>query len=373
MGHGDAAGSVVWRASWLRVPLAALPLGLTFLLLQTVAVPSAVKLIVLGVLGIALARPVAGLLILAALAPLGHLVAILVGVPQLRFTDAVVVAFIGGWLLRGLPDRRGPDLAAPLLAWLFAVALAAPIVSEIWRLRPSIAETARGAGDLARMIYLPADGYAFVYQITLVEWLALTAATVMLFRQRPKLAVTLPAVLAGSAAIAAAVTVGAGTVFHGYQLTSPATDRTAIAGYFLSMFCLAIGMMLRTTRRRRIPWAASSAILAIGLASAIVRQDSPDGFLAIRNDPGLVEMGLLVAWAGVGLERTVRALRLERRDPRLLGASVGPIVLVVLLLGSRPPLVSEVAVPLWIQFGLMMALAGSTVLNAAPGAQERAG
>jgi hypothetical protein len=313
------------------------------------------------------------LLILAALAPFGHLVAILVGLPQLRFTDAVVVAFIGGWLLRGLPDRRGPNIAAPLLAWLFAVALAAPIVLEMWRLRPSIAETARRAGDLARLLYLPADGYAFVYQIMLVEWLALTAATVLLFRQRPKLAVTLPAVLAASGAVAATVTAGAGTVFHGYQFSPPASDQTAVAGYFLSMFCLAIGMMLRTPPQRRILWAAVSTVLAIGLASAIFRQDSPDGFLEIRNDLGLVGAGLLVGWVGVGLARTVRALRLAPRDPRLLGASVGPIVLLVLLLGSRPPLVSEVAVPLWIQFGLMMALAGSTVLNAAPGAQERAG
>ena len=366
MEYGGAQSSVVWRVSWLRLPLTAVPLGLTFLVLKSAAVPVPVKLVVLGVLGVAVARPAAGLLILAAVAPLGHVIAILVGAAQLRFTDAVASAFIAGWLLRALPDRRGPRAGAPLLAWLVAGALGAPIALEMWRSHPSIGEIGRRAGELASTIHLAAGDGAFVHPILLVECLALTAATVMLFRQRPKLAVTLPAALAASGAVAAAVDMSARTVFYGSRLAPRTSDRIAVAGYFLSMLCLAMGMMMRTGPQRRIGWAAASVVLAIGLASTIFGQDAPDMSFEIRVDLGLVALGLLVAWVGVGLARTVQALRLEPRDPRLLGASVGVIVLLFLLLGSRLPLESEVAVPLWIQFGLMTALAGSTLMNPAP-------
>src|SRR5712691_8374969 len=73
-------------------------------------VQMSVKLIVGVVLATSLASPVAGLLAVAALAPLGSLLSQLVDGGTFRMSEAVVLAFFTGWLLRALEDRPGPGV-----------------------------------------------------------------------------------------------------------------------------------------------------------------------------------------------------------------------------------------------------------------------
>ena len=65
-----------------------------------------------------------------------------------------------------------------------------------------------------------------------------------------------------------------------------------------------------------------------------------------------------------------RALAQAPRDARLLGVSAGVAGFLVTCLTGHPLLIGEVAYPFWLQFGLMTALAGSTLLSAASTAER---
>ncbi len=340
------------------------------------------KLIALAVFAISLVAPVRGLVLAIFLAPLGHLLAVAAGLRGACVTDTVAVAFIAGWLLRRLPDRPGPRVAAPLLGLFLCALVAASTAGVLW--------PTDGAGD--NLI----DGVRFV------TGFALAASTVALFRQRPGLANTVPTVMAASASIA---------------VLAPQVDARSAVADFALVSCLAIGMAVRSQGNRRLAWSAVSAWLAFGLAAAAMRaphilsafgqtrdlldasqrvlvsrplfgvgagdyartiplfyspsfswsggETGTHNLLAIGVELGLVGLGLWLAWIGAGLRRAMRALAIDRRDARLWGVTGGVAAFVAALAISRPLAHSETAFPFMFQFGLMTALAGSTVLNAA--------
>ncbi len=113
--------------------LAAIPLWLTL------AVPlfetGRIALVVGFIFAVTVAAPVQGLLLAAVLAPLGQLLTRVVGAGDFRMSEAIVVAFLAGWLVRGLEDAEGPRVPAPAAAWLFAAAVVAWIGERAWRLR----------------------------------------------------------------------------------------------------------------------------------------------------------------------------------------------------------------------------------------------
>jgi hypothetical protein len=323
--------------------------------------------------------PPKGLLLVAMLAPLGHLVAMASGHSGSRPTDAMAAAFILGWLVRALPDRSGPRVAAPLAAWLLCALAAA-----------SFAGTGYEPESLAAATRF-------------VLGLALTAATVKLFRQRPELAIDLPVAMAASASVA---------------VLAPSLDAHAFVAYFALVACLTIGMAVRADGRARVAWTAVSAWLIVGLASAALRPPNvTSGFsrtwpliaatldvlasrpffglgigldetttplfyspwlswhggalgshnlLVIAAELGLVGLGLWCVWIGAGLLRAVRALAIDSRDARLWGATVGVAAYIAALAVSRPLARGETVYPFMLQFGLMTALAGSTLLDRTP-------
>ena len=317
---------------------------------------------------------------MAFLAPIGHLIGIASEAAGVRMTDAIALAFIAGWFLRQLPDRQGPRVAAPLIGWWFCALVAASTAGVLWQFGESHETVADGVRVLA--------GFA------------LTAATVAMFRQQPGLATTLPAVLAASASIA---------------VLAPPTDARAQIALFALISCLAVGMAVHSRDRRRVAWAAVSAWLVFGWIGAIMRgpnmlsafgqtseliaatrrvlasrplfgigisQDavssplfySPSfswnggagdthNLLVIGVELGLIGLGLWLAWIGAGLLRAARALAIERGDARLWGATAGVAAFLAALAVGRPLAFSETAFTFQIQFGLMTALAGSTLLN----------
>ena len=188
---GDESVPLIWRWLPLRLALAALPLAPTFTVLAFNVGPF-IRSIAAVTLGVTLISPVHGLLLTAAIAPFGELLAASIGATNFRISEVVVLAFLTGWLLRWLPDRRGPRVAAPAAGWLFAITVAASIAGLAWQL-------GRYPGELPATIDQVVHGYFYSFEriglvdgARLLEGMALAAATVILFRRHPTLANTLP-------------------------------------------------------------------------------------------------------------------------------------------------------------------------------------
>src|SRR6185369_456988 len=124
---------LIWRSLPLRLAMAAIPfLLIASALVSRVAWP--LKLLIATTFGLSLATPAGGLLLVAALAPLSNVVAPMISAIGFRVDEALVLAFLLGWLLQDVPDRRGPGVAAPAATWLFATVIAASIVGLAWQL-----------------------------------------------------------------------------------------------------------------------------------------------------------------------------------------------------------------------------------------------
>ena len=239
---GDESVPLLWRWLPLRLALAALPLAPTFTVLAFNVGPF-IRSIAAVTLGVTLVSPAYGLLLTAAIVPLGELIAASIGATNFRISEVVVLAFLTGWLLRWMPDRRGPRVAAPAAGWLFAIAVAASIAGLAWQL-------GRYPGELPATIDQIVHGYFYSFEriglvdgARLLEGMALAAATVILFRRHPTLANTLPLTLAASAAVAALSSVllwrGIGTAaalqrYHqiGYRVSAHVGDVNAAGSYF---------------------------------------------------------------------------------------------------------------------------------------------
>ena len=147
--------AIIWRSPLLRLALLAVPAWFTIAVLIFRG-PVSIKLIVGFVLAASLASPVAGLLTVAALAPLGTLLALFGGDGLFRMSEAVVLAFFTGWLLRALKDRPGPG-APSTIGWLLAFAVAASVGGISWQFRRYPGELAE-TGQAAVLRVLPARG-----------------------------------------------------------------------------------------------------------------------------------------------------------------------------------------------------------------------
>ena len=132
-GGDEQSAPLIWRSLPLRLALVAIPLALTTTVL-VFNVGATIRLIAALTLGVSLLSPANGLLLTAAIAPLGQLIAIAIGAADFRIGEVIVLAFFVGWLLRGLPDRRGPRVATPAAGWLFAATIAASIAGLSWQL-----------------------------------------------------------------------------------------------------------------------------------------------------------------------------------------------------------------------------------------------
>jgi O-antigen ligase len=467
---------VVWRSLELRMALLALPAWFTIAVLFF-RVPASIKLIVGFVLVTSLVSPVAGLLTVAALAPLGSLLTQLVGGGVFRMSEAIVLAFFAGWLLRALNDRPGPGVPSAI-GWLLAVTVAASVGGIAWQFRRYPGELAETGKLLFYAYYLLVDRVGFLDGARLLEGLALAAAAVTLFRQRPQLAVTLPMALAASAIAAAAsglllwwgIAPAPTLARHariGYRVSGHVADVNAAGSYFGMMLCLGVGMAARAAGSRRALWlvaafanavglwlsvslsaavaaavviglavawtttaswrtstraialvAVVAAVLALGSARVYFLERDPtfagarfrtqfnatslrmiaarplfgvgvgqyyrtsplfltpqlawsygaenahNYFLQVGAELGVVGLALFCAWVGVVLWRAMKAIAIEPRDVRLLGAAAGVVVLLATCLTGHPLLIDEVAFPFWIQFGLVAGLSASVLLNA---------
>lgn len=408
---GDEGGHPLWRFTTARLALAAIPL-FTALALLTQPVPWPIKLAVALVLGVTRFAPEIGLLTVAAAVPFGDLAAVLVGWPALRATEAIMLAFLAGWLLSDEEDRPGPRLPR-LLAWLLAALAVASVAGQAW-------SAGLRAIDVPALLhffqvyYATGDRLGFIAAAHLLYAVALAVGAAMLFRQHPRLAVTLPAVLVASAAVAAAASallyfrvVPAEALVRSARLGSRASqlaDMNAAGSHFCMALCLALGMAGRARGHSRVLWVAGAvaafsglllsgsrsalyatltiialavswaaiarwpvsrraaglaALISLVLALAVALAVGFNRFLQVGalDVAGLV---LLVAWIGAVLVRTARAIAATPHDWRLLGAGSAVATVCVTSLAEHPLLVDELMFPFWILFGLTAGLAAVT-------------
>ena len=266
--------AAVWRSVAVRLALVAVPAWFTLAVLLF-RVPVAIKMIVGLVLATSLASPAAGLIAVVLLAPLGSVIAQPAGDAQFRLSEAVVLAFFTGWLIRPSKDRPGPR-APSTVGWLLAVAVVASAGGIVWQLRDYPREFAETGRLLFYAYFRLIDRAGILDGARLLEGLGLAAATVTLFRQRPRLAVMLPIALAASATAAAASSlllwwgiapadVLARQARIGYRVSAHVGDVNAAGSYFAMVLCLTLGIAARSRGRDRVAWLAGAVAIAAGL------------------------------------------------------------------------------------------------------------
>jgi O-antigen ligase len=262
----------------LRLALAAFPLWCTASLFIFNA-PWRFRLIVMAVFGLSAAVPHVGLLALAAFVPLGHLFEAGLRLYPFRVTEAAVLAFFAGWLVRARPDRDGPRLPSTAV-WLLAWVVCASVAAQVWIASRVPGELPENLQVLYQAYYLIPDRIGFGSAAMLLEGLGLMAATVALLRDRPQLAVTLPVVMTTSAVVAAAssVLLTKGIAFPQIleeqarlvvRTSAHVPDPNAAASYFGMMLFVALGMAMR--RPRHILWVLAALAEIVGLALAASR------------------------------------------------------------------------------------------------------
>ena len=433
------------------------------------------KLIVGGVLAVSIASPVVGFLLAIAAAPFGHLLAVTVSVENFRMAEAITLAFLTGWLLHGWADRDGPRMPRFIPAF-FAAAVVASALGLAWQLSQSPGELSRDLNLLIRAYNLSADRIGVIAGARLLEGVAVAAATVTLFRAHPRLAVIIPAVLAGAGTAAAAASwllwqgiapeaVLRAHALNGYRVAAHVIDANAAGSYFAMLVCLAVGMAWRARdRRTRAIWVAMAAAAGLGVwltasrsaAAAVVLattvflvwsvaarsrsrrvvmgaigaaglmavagsavlwtlshdqlsrgtsyrlqfnetslrmiadrpvigvgigqyasqsalflspelaweygfENAHNYFLQVAAELGLPGFALFAGLFIAGLWRAARAMMTSPEDARLAGVVCGTAAWLGTALVSHPFLVDEVALPFWVQFGLLLGLSAAVL------------
>jgi len=263
----------------LRRLLSVVPSWVTVAALLSTATPPVAKLIIAAVLAVTLWSPAEGLLLAAGLAPLGALLAVIFEIDPFRLTEAIIVSFLAGWLVRPWPVVvNGPKLPRYAIAagWLFAVMVVASIVGMGWQLSRYPGQLRQTLVALSGAYYLGGDGIGVTEGAKLLEGFAMVVAAVVLFRRRPALAVELPAVLAAVAVCAALSSallwrgVGPDRVLAqyartGYRVAAHVADVNAAGSYFVLILCLSLGMSAREYGTRRAWWAGAAIACLVGV------------------------------------------------------------------------------------------------------------
>src|SRR6185295_9946152 len=182
-----------------------------------------------------------------------------------------------------------------------------------WQFRRYPGEMAETGKLLFYAYYLLVDRIGFLDGARLLEGLALATAAVTLFRQRPRLAVTLPMALAASAIAAAAsglllwwgIAPAPTLARHariGYRVSGHVADVNAAGSYVGMMLCLGVGLAARAAGGRRALWLAAAFANAVGLWLSVSLSAAA---------AAAVVLGLAVAWTATASWRaSTRAIAL---------------------------------------------------------------
>lgn len=340
MPDGDAAvfrPAIIWRSLPLRLAIAAFPAWLTISIL-VLSTPWRLKLLIGAVAAITAASPALGLVVFSALAPLGELIAVYIGLERFRITEALAIAFLCAFIVRPVADRPGPRAFAPA-GWLLSLVVLLSVAAQAWQIRGEVPLL-----DLARTVvlgyFIIAEPIGLIAAARLIEGVALTAVVLAIFRRHPRVVQTVPAALVGAAAVAAVSSVllwrGIGPqplrdrlALIGYRVSAHVGDVNAAGSHFALVILIALGIAMRTRGLARAGWLAGAATAGVGLwfsesrsamaATGIVITLAAVWRLMARTRPR-TRYALLALAAVIGLAvGSIRARRLEL-DPTFRGA-----------------------------------------------------
>ena len=288
-----------WGAAGGSVALAALAVLLFQSILWPAHVPWLLKLGIVAVALVSVARPANGLLIVAGLSPLAYMLATRVaGAYPARIAEAIALAFLAGYAVRagwqrfgrrGVRPSPSPRLLAPVVVF-GAAAIASCIVHyhfmQVWQDRPwpflerLATFLVRGYHeDLGNYVPTAGDaGFRFVYATAFViEGAALLLASFLLCIRDPTLlprlvrmivvgaagAGTLSFYALASAALSEADALEAlGTLLLSQRWTMFTPKLNTASTLFVLAGALAVGAAAADPGRRRPGWIAAAAILA---------------------------------------------------------------------------------------------------------------
>jgi O-antigen ligase len=386
------------------------------------AFPLTARLGVVALVIFAAIRPADALLTVAIVGPFSDVLRDLLGSPPFRAYEAVMLAFLTGWLLHAPPHRRG--IASRTLlppASLLVAIVAASILTLAMQLH---------AGD-ARLFWTTVarlrGGYLWIDDITgvvagasIVEGIVLLVAVVELTEGAAGLALSLIQKIAVAAVIATGLSLMlAGGVALPSTFSGPAAlgqvryaaqfgDVNTARSYFVLLLGLSAGMAASSVGSRRRWWLAGVALILVGLgltgapraghdirrdsaaasfrviathplfgvgvgrydaATRSVRplglsaehgaQDAHDSFLQTWAELGAAGLLALLWLLATALRPAISALRDRRRDYVSGGLLAGALAFLITCTGGHALLVREAAFPFWMVVALAAVTAGS--------------
>lgn len=301
------------------------------------------KLMVAATYLVSLWNPAEGLLLAVGLAPLGALFAAVFDIGPFRVTEAILIAFFSASLLRAWPAStigpRAPAYAT-VAAWLFSAVIVGSVAGLAWQMSHFPGWLTRTIHALAGTYFTTVDRIGVTDAAKLLEGIGLSAATILLMRRRPALAVQIPIVLAASSIVAALSAVllwwgiAPDVVLEryariGYRVSAHVSDLNAAGSYFVLVLCLALGMSLRDGGVRRGLWIFASAACAVGLwlsgsrsavAAAVIIVAAAAVWSATVRWRAASRAAIVVsAVAALLLVGAIRIQRLQQRDPDFHG------------------------------------------------------
>ncbi len=230
-------------------------------------------------------RPAVGLMLVAAMAPLGDMTVPLLGPRTTMHADAVVLAFVSAWVARGVADADGSMSSNRLASamWIFSCVVTASLLTtalELYRVDPA---RLHGIAVGLRQSYLlmGTDPIGAHSAGTLLEGIALVAAVIEIARREPRIRFWLPRILVVSVAVTSAASgllvVGlapAWTIARQATVGLPRyaaamSDVNAAASSYLLLLGVSVGLALSGGRARWVWWLASVVIVGgVGLTGS---------------------------------------------------------------------------------------------------------
>lgn len=232
-------------------------------------------------LAVTTAWPAAGLLLVAALAPLGDMLAPLLGARVYAHAEAIVLAFLTIWLAATSVDSdRGVSIGsrAATAAFVFAAIVVASVASNAYQLyRGSPTDFHLAVSEIARGLLFSSNTIGARTAANLLEGLGVTIATAQLVRSRRWLRVGVPIVLIlggtagaiGSAllakGIAPAATIARQTAFGWPRYAATIGDLNAAGSWYVLLFGIVLGVIVLGRGTARALCVAIAGLLAWGI------------------------------------------------------------------------------------------------------------
>ena len=295
---------------------------------------------------LALARPLYGLLAVAALVPFSQIAVLMWHAPNVRWSDAIVGAFVLPWLAgvgSPLARRVRVDGWLSAAALLFGATVVASCAVALIRLEGGHLQAAL----VSAWVYFTQD-FALIQTRTgglpegaaLIEGLLLFWSVVTLGQAHAdlprRLIQTLVAAAVGAALFSVLVSAGFGPsqmltqarLLSMWRVSGHVLDVNAAGSYFAMTACLALGMTVAARGRARAAWLAASIVIVYGLwlsgsrialAAALVTFCLPVAQLRTpRVSPALVRRAV-----GLAMLFALSAYFVLRASPLSLGRPLG--------------------------------------------------